>query len=283
MRGTEDTAPATICVPSCGHARWSVRCQASSNFANGCCRSVASLPPRPVGSLHPFGLGISHSRRPYLPHYRAAFAFSDSPLPPPSSPFLTVGIPPCGGTSGAYPVVQCGEADGEAAPSSPAGHDATVVDGSNRRADPHAIFGSGLSAPLAGSRSRTLTMDVHLRSAFHPLLGRVRIGASRVRPLSPELHTLDCSVACPGSSTWVDKVPSRDTPSLNLADHRGGVGPLGDPQVARSRSSSRRQRPSRVQRANSPYSVPRGISKSCPMARHCMPQKPTHQIAMTAL
>src|SRR4051794_6983234 len=100
MRGTEDTAPATICVPSCGHARWSVRCQASSNFSNGCCRSVASLPPRPVGSLHPFGLGMSHSRRPYLPRYRAAFAFSDSPLPPPSSPFLAVEIPPCGGTSG---------------------------------------------------------------------------------------------------------------------------------------------------------------------------------------
>src|SRR3954451_1801424 len=79
-------------------------------------------------------------------------------------------------------------------------------------------------------------MDVHLRSAFHPLLGRVRLGASRVRPLSPKLHTLDCSVACPGSSTWVDKVPSRDTPSLNLADHRGGVAPPGDPQVARNQS-----------------------------------------------
>jgi hypothetical protein len=78
-------------------------------------------------------------------------------------------------------------------------------------------------------------MDVHLRSAFHPLLGRVRIGASRVRPLSPELHTLDCSVACPGSSIWVDKVPSRDTPTLNLAGHRGDVA-LGAPQVARNRS-----------------------------------------------
>src|SRR4051794_23620215 len=63
-------------------------------------------------------------------------------------------------------------------------------------------------------------MDVHLRSAFHSLLGRVWIGASRVRPLSPELHTSDYSFACPGSSTWVDKVPSRDTPSLNLAGHR---------------------------------------------------------------
>src|ERR1700712_212246 len=78
-------------------------------------------------------------------------------------------------------------------------------------------------------------MDVHLRSAFHPLLGRVRIGASRVRPLSPELHTSDYSFACPGSSTWVDKVPSRDTPSLNLAGHRGDVA-LGNPQVARNQS-----------------------------------------------
>src|SRR3954463_9062946 len=73
-----------------------------------------------------------------------------------------------------------------------------------------------------------------MRSAFHPLLGRFRIGASRLRPLFPKLHTSDCSSACPGSSTWVDKVPSRDTPSLNLADHRKGVFP-GDPQVARQR------------------------------------------------
>src|SRR3954467_7404818 len=79
-------------------------------------------------------------------------------------------------------------------------------------------------------------MDVHLRSAFHSLLGRVRIGASRVRPLSPELHTSNYSSACPGSSTWVDKVPSRDTPSLNLAGHRGDVA-LGAPQVARNQSS----------------------------------------------
>src|SRR5215210_6892705 len=80
-------------------------------------------------------------------------------------------------------------------------------------------------------------MDVHLRSAVHPLLGRLRIGAPRLWPLSPELHTSDCSFACPGSSTWVDKVPSRDTPSLNLAGRRGGVDP-DNPQVARSRPSS---------------------------------------------
>src|SRR3954447_6094124 len=78
-------------------------------------------------------------------------------------------------------------------------------------------------------------MDVHSRSAFHPLLGRLRIGAPGLWPLSPKLHTSDCSFACPGSSTWVDKVPSRDTPSLNLADRRGGVDP-GNPQVARTRS-----------------------------------------------
>jgi hypothetical protein len=87
----EDTAPVVTCASIPGHARWSVRCQASSNFANGCCRSVASLPPRPVGSLQPFGLGMSRCRRPYLPHYRAAFAFSDSPLPPPPFPSLRSG------------------------------------------------------------------------------------------------------------------------------------------------------------------------------------------------
>src|SRR3982751_3915770 len=74
-------------------------------------------------------------------------------------------------------------------------------------------------------------MDVHLRSALHPLLGRLRIGAPRLWPLSPELHTSDCSFACPSSSTWVDKVPSRNTPSLDLADRRGGVDP-DNPQVA---------------------------------------------------
>src|SRR3954463_5386450 len=76
-------------------------------------------------------------------------------------------------------------------------------------------------------------MDVHSRSASHPLLGRLQIGAPRLWPLSPELHTLDCSFACPGSSTWVDKVPSRDTPTLDLADCQGDP---DSPQVARNQS-----------------------------------------------
>src|SRR3954470_23070426 len=78
-------------------------------------------------------------------------------------------------------------------------------------------------------------MDVHLRSAFHPLLGRLRSGAPRLWPLSPELHTADCSFACPGSSTWVDKVPSRDTPTLDLSDCQSDP---NSPQVAQDQSST---------------------------------------------
>src|SRR3954462_9734992 len=53
--------------------------------------------------------------------------------------------------------------------------------------------------------------------------------------LSPKLHTSDCSFACPGSSTWVDKVPSRDTPTLDLSDCQGDP---DSPQVARNQSSN---------------------------------------------
>src|SRR5690349_11763038 len=98
---------------------------------------------------------------------------------------------------------------------------------------PACPFGPGLSAPWAGSRLRTLTTDVHSRSAFHPPLGRLRSGAPRLWPLSPELHTADCSFACPGSSTWVDKVPSRDTPTLDLSDCQDDP---DRPQVARNQS-----------------------------------------------
>src|SRR3954467_2155226 len=62
-----------------------------------------------------------------------------------------------------------------------------------------------------------------------------------------------------------------------------GVSPQACRQVRIKRLSSRRHRPSRVHRANSVYSVPNGMSHSWPMARHCMPQNATHQIAMIAL
>src|SRR3954467_14352494 len=55
--------------------------------------SSARLPNRRDhgGSLHPFGSGIPSSPRPYPPHYRAAFACSAAPLPPPPSPSLRSG------------------------------------------------------------------------------------------------------------------------------------------------------------------------------------------------
>jgi hypothetical protein len=62
-----------------------------------------------------------------------------------------------------------------------------------------------------------------------------------------------------------------------------GSSPQARRHVRRSRFSSRRQRPSRVQRANNPYRWPKGLSHSRPIARRCMLQKQTHQIAMTAL
>jgi hypothetical protein len=63
------------------------------------------------------------------------------------------------------------------------------------------------------------------------------------------------------------------------------VGSAVSPQARRQAWIKRlsRRRHSRVQRANSVYSVPNGMSQSWPMARHCMPQNATHQIAMIAL
>src|SRR3954463_10724100 len=57
-------------------------------------------------------------------------------------PFPAVGIPQRGGggPDGAYPVVQCGEADGEVASYSPAGLCATVVGAGSRRANPRALL-----------------------------------------------------------------------------------------------------------------------------------------------
>jgi hypothetical protein len=57
------------------------------------------------------------------------------------------------------------------------------------------------------------------------------------------------------------------------------------PQACRQERIKRlsRRRHSRVHRANREYSVPNGMSHSWPIARHCMPQNATHQIAMIAL
>ncbi|WP_448192959.1 hypothetical protein [Azospirillum sp. sgz301742] len=62
-----------------------------------------------------------------------------------------------------------------------------------------------------------------------------------------------------------------------------GASPQASRHVRRNRSSKRRHSPTRVQRANSVYNVPNGMPESWPMARHCMPQKHTHQMPMIAL
>ena len=62
-----------------------------------------------------------------------------------------------------------------------------------------------------------------------------------------------------------------------------GVSSQACRQTRIKRLSRRRHKPSRVQRANSDYSVANGMPESRPMARHCMPQKHRHQIAMIAL
>src|SRR4051794_30530575 len=62
-----------------------------------------------------------------------------------------------------------------------------------------------------------------------------------------------------------------------------GVSPQACRQARIKRLSRRLHSPSRVHRANSVYSVPNGMSHSWPIARHCIPQNATHQIAMIAL
>ncbi len=114
--------------------------------------------------------------------------------------------------------------DGETAPYGLAGLIATVVDGGTRQSDPRAVLAPACQHLWPVLDDGPLTTDVHSRSACHPLLGRLRIGAPRLRPLSPKLRTSDYSSARPGSSTWVNKVPSQDTPSLNLAGGWRGVG-----------------------------------------------------------
>jgi hypothetical protein len=59
-----------------------------------------------------------------------------------------------------------------------------------------------------------------------------------------------------------------------------GASPQVTRHVRRSRSSSQRHSPSRVERENSANSVPNGMPHSCPIARHCIPQK---QVTMIAL
>ena len=133
-------------------ARRSVRLS-PSNVSDRHWRPGPWLPLRPAGSLRPFGPGLPRLCGPYPPHYRAAFACSGSPLPPPSSPSLAVGLPSRDGTSGAYPVARRGDATGAAAPFRPAGVGVTVASGAIWRSDPLTFW----SRPPASWACSTVT------------------------------------------------------------------------------------------------------------------------------
>src|SRR3954465_1332435 len=103
---------------------FSLRCLTSPSVEAS--RLIA--PVRPAGSLRPFGLGIP-ALAALSPPLQRSLRFLRHPLPPPPSPFLAVGFPPWGGTSGAYPVTRWGVATGAAASFRPAGIDVTAASG----------------------------------------------------------------------------------------------------------------------------------------------------------
>lgn len=115
---------------------------APSNISGNSKRSKVSRPLRPWRKSAPFRAGYFLVAKALFTPLQDGFRFLRHSSTPSAIPFLAVGIPsPCrDGTSGAYPVVQCGEADGAAVSYSPAGPGATVVEGSNRRSDPHALL-----------------------------------------------------------------------------------------------------------------------------------------------
>lgn len=122
-------------------ARWSVRF-APSNVSSNSKRSKASQPSRPWRKSAPFRAGYPLVAEALSAPLQGGVRLLRRSFTPSVMPFLAVGIPPPhgGGASGAYPVVQCGDADGEAAPYGPAGHIATVVDDGTRRSDPRAVL-----------------------------------------------------------------------------------------------------------------------------------------------
>src|SRR3954454_1729430 len=201
---------------------------APSNISGNSKRSKVSRPLRPWRKSAPFRAGYFLVAEALSAPLQGGFRLLRRSSTPSAIPFLVVGIPsPCSdGTSGAYPVVQCGEA--EAAPyrvMAPPSSRVPIDDPMPFWLRPVSTFGRFSITDLDHGRSLAFSLP----SSAGPLPDWCS------RMLSPKLHTSDCSFACPGSSTWVDKVPSRDTPSLNLADHRKGVFP-GNPQVARNQS-----------------------------------------------
>jgi hypothetical protein len=116
--------------------------------------SSARLPNRRDhgGSQPPFGSGIPSSPRPYPPHYRAAFACSAAPLPPPPSPPLRSGYRRLA-AAGRVGLTLLSNGERWMGRLRPVVRRVLLPPSSthrDRRTDPYALFGSGLSAPLAG-------------------------------------------------------------------------------------------------------------------------------------
>ena len=122
-------------------ARRSVRL-APSNVSSDSKRRTSSQPSRPWRKSAPFRAGYPLVAEALSAPLQGGLRLLRRSSTPSAIPALAVGTPPPrgGGASGAYPVVQCGDADGAAASYSPAGHGATVVEGSTRRSDPRAIL-----------------------------------------------------------------------------------------------------------------------------------------------
>ena len=142
-------------------------------------------------------MGIALSGR-----LQAGLRFLRHPLPPGPSPFLAVGLPLEGGGRGVYQLIGMEMRHGEVGPYSPVRHPGVAAGKASsggpshtalRRQRPVSLFGRfGVTSPEAG-------LHVLPRPAVR-LAGR--------SALSPKLHTLDCSAACPGRGTSTPEGPA---------------------------------------------------------------------------
>jgi len=103
---------------------------APSNVSSDPKLCTSSQPLRPWRKSAPFRVGYPLVAEALSAPLQGGLRLLRRSSTPSAIPSLAVRIPPLrsGGTGGAYPVVQWGDADGEAASFSPTGHSATVVD-----------------------------------------------------------------------------------------------------------------------------------------------------------
>jgi hypothetical protein len=154
----------------------------------------------PVGSLHPFELGISTLRWPYPPHYRTAFAFSDIlyPLRLPLSLRSGYHSPNGCGAHRAYPVDCCGDALRLGWGLSPGGVFGCCCLWLTQTVRPTLPFWLR-PISLFGRFRLTRCSTLHIRSTFRCFPRLPPHWASRLWSLSPGL----CTKPLPAMRTWV--------------------------------------------------------------------------------